>query len=136
MREMDTVSRPARHVSPEALVQLKGAPESYRFVWRAVHTDGRIIDQVDSQGREHPFSEVDRSAVVEFAWLPTAKGLEGKGIVLNPVEERLFATRRHKLGYGPGSGHTVAFCLGVERDGVRRYLEFDGERCEEREERI
>jgi len=66
-----------------------------KYVWRAVYTDGTILNQFDESGKERAFKEIDQSRLLKFSWVP----VDGQGrevsVTLRPGQ-RLIAFRRVK----------------------------------------
>jgi hypothetical protein len=81
----------------------------YIYTWVGTYNDGTCIKQIDDQGQEHLFKEIDQSRLISIAWVSSNPSLPKFCLHLAPWQ-RIILFKRHTVS---SSGrHSVLFFLG------------------------
>lgn len=91
------------------------APED--FYWTAIYADG-WLQEIDADGNEHGWSEIDQSRLVAFALSPSRVGLPAPMLKLHDPESRPIYFRRRTIANlldGTGEVSSTVTVLGWQR---------------------
>jgi hypothetical protein len=81
----------------------------YTYTWIGTYNDGTCIKQIDDQGQEHLFKEIDQSRLVSMSLVPQAPSLPKFCLHLAPWQ-RIILFKRHTVS--SNGRHSVLFFLG------------------------
>lgn len=86
--------------------------DSIAFQWMAKYKDGTVLKQFEDSGKEHLFSEVNHSQLIQFGWIPQKHGINPISIKINSGQ-KLKAYRKNFVSFISGK-QTIVFVLGIE----------------------
>ena len=81
----------------------------YTYTWVGTYSDGTYIKQLDDQGQEHLFKEIDQSRLSSIELISTNPSLPKFCLHLSPWQ-RLVLFKRHTVS--SNGRHSVFFFLG------------------------